>query len=191
MASTTSGKKITIKGGCHCGYVLDKRNTNISHYVHQKQIKTDHHHQPNSFITYTATTLLSPQGNLSAIRCNCTFCQNLGYTSLHLASSSDFTLHSPASIDDHPQLGDYAPRVKSVHRYFCRACGSHVWMQGEYPLGEGKMMPIMVVNLGTADVEALKGEGVEIGKTEIGYYDMLSGNVNGGVRDRPWEGGLV
>jgi hypothetical protein len=64
-------------------------------------------------------------------------------------------------------------------------------MQGEYPLGGGKTMPLMVVNLGTADVEGLAREGVEIGRTEMGYYDMLHGNVESGLRDRPWEGGLI
>jgi hypothetical protein len=188
--SSTEGKKITIKGGCHCGYVSTKQNTNKSHYYKPRKELTPPP-PPSSFITYTATTTLSPRNNLTAIRCNCTFCQNLGYTSLHLASSADFTLHSPSSLD-HAQLGDYAPRVKSVHRYFCRECGSHVWMQGEYPLGESKVMPIMVVNLGTVEVEGLRVEGVDLRRTEIGYYDMARGNVEGGLKgDGPWEGGLV
>ena len=78
-----------------------------------------------------------------------------------------------------------------MHRYFCRECGSHVWMQGEYPLGEGKVMPVLAVNLGTVQVEGLVGEGVELARTEMGYFDMLHGNVEGGLRERPWEGGLV
>ena len=149
---------------------------------------------PYSFITYTAHTTLTPRGTLSAIRCNCTFCQNLGYTSVHLTSPADFTLHSPSSLTTtgpESKVGDYAPRVKTVHRYFCRECGSHVWMQGEYPLGDGKVMPVLAVNLGTVRVEALPA-GVDLRRTEIGYYDMLSGDVRKGLRvEGPWEGGLV
>ena len=179
----------------------------------QRYIPPQHIQEPNklhySFITYTARTTLTPSGNLSATRCNCTFCQNLGYTSLHLTTSSpspsssssspspsttssNFTLHTPTSLSS-PQLGDYAPRVKSVHRYFCRSCGSHVWMQGEYPVGEGKMLPVLAVNLGTVDVEGLlREEGVYLRRTEMGYFDRLHGNVLGGLRVvGPWVGGLV
>lgn len=186
MASAP-GKKISIKGGCHCGYVSQSKQRPKKKIKKRTNTTLSFH---NSFITYTAHPTLTPHHNLSATRCNCTFCQNLGYTCLHLASPSDFTLHSPASLTD-SQLGDYAPKVKSVHRYFCRECGSHVWMQGEYPLGEGKVMPVLAVNLGTVQVEGLVGEGVELARTEMGYFDMLHGNVEGGWRERPWEGGLV
>lgn len=161
--------------------------------MYQKRIKQKGLTPPSSFITYTAHTTLTPRGTLSAIRCNCTFCQNLGYTSVHLSSPADFTLHSPPSLtttDPESKLGDYAPRVKTVHRYFCRECGSHVWMQGEYPLGDGKVMPVLAVNLGTVKVEALPA-GVDLRRTEIGYYDMLSGDVRKGLGEVPWEGGLV
>lgn len=63
-------------------------------------------------------------------------------------------------------------------------------MQGEYPMGDGKAMPVMAVNLGSVKVGELP-EGVEMARTEIGYFDMLRGNVEGGLRDRPWDGGLV
>ncbi|GAB7329301.1 hypothetical protein MBLNU13_g01101t1 [Cladosporium sp. NU13] len=139
------------------------------------------------FITYTAHTTLNAAGTLSATRCNCSFCQRLGATNLSLASVADFTLHTPASRSE---LGDYAPRVKSVHRYFCRTCGAHVWMEGEYPLGGGKMMPVCAMNLGTVDVETLP-EGVDLRRTEMKYYDMLHNNVAGGAKEGPWEGGLI
>lgn len=29
-------------------------------------------------------------------------------------------------------MGDYQPRTKSVHRYFCRDCGVHVFGEGYY-----------------------------------------------------------
>ena len=102
-----------------------------------------------------------------------------------LASAADFTLHTPSSRSE---LGDYAPRVKSVHRYFCKTCGAHVWMEGEYPIGEGKVMPVCAVNLGTVDVPV---EGVDLRRTEMGYFDMLHDNVAGGVAETPWEGGLI
>lgn len=128
---------------------------------------------------------LNTQGNLSATRCNCSFCQRLGATNVSLASAADFTLHTPSSRSE---LGDYAPRVKSVHRYFCRTCGAHVWMEGEYPIGGGKMMPICAVNLGTVNVPQ---EGVDLGKTVMKYYDMLHDNVGGGAAEKPWPDGLI
>ena len=186
MASDKT-EKIAIKGGCHCGYVhaafvfttqpcIPKQNTSPLSTTNPQ----------SSFITYTAHVSLTPEGTLSATRCNCSFCQRLGATNLSLASAADFTLHTPSSRSE---LGDYAPRVKTVHRYFCRTCGAHVWMEGEYPLGGGKMMPVCAVNLGTVDVP-LPG-GVDLRRTEMRYYDMLHYNVAGGAKEGPWEDGLI
>ena len=41
-------------------------------------------------------------------------------------------------------------------------------------------MPVLAVNLGTVKVEALPA-GVDLRRTEIGYYDMLSGDVRKGL----------
>ena len=63
-------------------------------------------------------------------------------------------------------------------------------MEGEYPLGGGKMMPVCAVNLGTVDVGVLP-EGVDLRRTEMRYFDMLHDNVAGGAAEKPWEGGLI
>lgn len=62
-------------------------------------------------------------------------------------------------------------------------------MEGEYPLGGGKMMPVCAVNLGTVDVP-LPG-GVDLRRTQMRYYDMLHDNVAGGAKEGPWEDGLI
>lgn len=61
-------------------------------------------------------------------------------------------------------------------------------MDGEYPVGEGKMWPFCALNLGTVDVPQ---EGVDLGKVEMKYYDMLHDNVSGGKADKPWPDGLI
>ena len=61
-------------------------------------------------------------------------------------------------------------------------------MEGEYPLGDGKVMPVCAVNLGTVDVPV---EGVDLRRTEMRYFDMLHDNAAGGARGEPWEGGLI
>ncbi|KAM0723673.1 hypothetical protein Q7P37_000661 [Cladosporium fusiforme] len=154
MSSEQQGEKRAINGGCHCGRKIPLANyLSLHHISPQKPAKTN---PPlPSFIKYTAKVTLNAQGNLSATRCNCTFCQKLGNTNLTISSPSDFTLHSPPSRS---QLSDYAPRVKSVHRYFCPTCGSHVWMEGAFPY-EGKMFPVFAVN--ACSVEQPQ-EGVEL-----------------------------
>jgi hypothetical protein len=61
-------------------------------------------------------------------------------------------------------------------------------MEGEYPLGEGKVMPVCAVNLGTLDVPQ---EGLDLGRVQMRYFDMAHDNVKGGLRNEPWEGGLI
>ena len=104
---------------------------------------------------------------------------------MSLASAADFVLHTPSSRSE---LGDYAPRVKTVHRYFCRTCGAHVWMEGEYPIGGGKMLPVCAVNAGTINVPQ---EGLDLSKTEMKYFDMLHDNMAGGLAEKPWQDGLI
>jgi len=54
-------------------------------------------------------------------------------------------------------------------------------------------MPVLAINLGSVRVEGLlETQGVDVRLTELGYFDMLRGNVEGGLRgEGPWEGGLV
>lgn len=61
-------------------------------------------------------------------------------------------------------------------------------MEGEYPLGDGKVMPICAVNIGTVDVPQ---EGLDLSKTEMKYFDMLHDNFAGGLADKPWRDGLL
>lgn len=60
-------------------------------------------------------------------------------------------------------------------------------MQGEYTYN-GQVIPFFAVNVCTIDQPQ---EGVELSRTQLGYYDMLHENVEGGKREGPWEGGLV
>jgi hypothetical protein len=50
-------------------------------------------------------------------------------------------------------------------------------MEGEYPIGGGKMLPVCAVNAGTISVPQ---EGLDLSKTEIKYFDMLHDKVEGG-----------
>lgn len=60
-------------------------------------------------------------------------------------------------------------------------------MEGAYPFGE-QMFPFFAVNVCTLDSPQ---EGVELSRTEMKYFDMLHDNVKGGLKETPWEGGLV
>ncbi|KAF2720414.1 hypothetical protein K431DRAFT_285890 [Polychaeton citri CBS 116435] len=136
------------------------------------------------YIKYSFTA--SPDLLLNANRCNCSFCQKLGTTNLHLAKdvNSTFTLLSPGSK---AELPNYAPRIKSVARYFCDKCGTHVWMEGSYPHG-GKEHELFAVNLATVDQPQ---EGIDLSQTKIRYFDMLRENYAGGLKDTPWPNGLL
>ncbi|KAK3709699.1 hypothetical protein LTR37_010726 [Vermiconidia calcicola] len=148
--------KKTVKGSCHCG-----------------------------FITFTANVQIDEEGSIKANRCNCTFCQKLGTTNMHLdGGRSDFQLLSPASTGE---IGQYAPRMKTLVRYFCRTCGSHVWMEG-YFLVNGHRQDIFSVNLATVDQPQ---EGVDLSLAKISYFDALNDNFEAGASDKPWPNGLV
>ncbi|KAF7506302.1 hypothetical protein GJ744_011875 [Endocarpon pusillum] len=131
---------MTIRGGCHCG-----------HIKYECIVKPD----PES-------------GDLKVFRCNCTYCQKLSTTNLHLDGPEDFKLLSPASKEE---VADYPSKMKSVNRYFCATCGVHVWMQGSFEF-QGKTAHLFVVNLSTAEQPQ---EGLELT----------------GSKDEPWPGGLV
>lgn len=51
------------------------------------------------------------------------------------------------------------------------------------------MYPFFAVNLGTVDVPM--DCGIDLSKTEIKYHDMLHDNAEGGLKDTPYEDGLV
>ena len=123
-------------------------------------------------------------GQLAATRCNCTLCQKLRSTNLMLKDPSDFKLLSPASKDE---LDNYAPRVKSVNRYFCSKCGVHVWMEGYYEF-DGKRMDIFAVNLASVDQPQ---DGIDMSEVKISYFDGLHKNFYAGLTDSPWPCGLL
>ncbi|MCJ1474501.1 hypothetical protein MMC13_003159 [Lambiella insularis] len=131
-------------------------------------------------IQYTATTP-SP---LSAVRCNCTYCQKLSTTNLHLPGPEAFTLLHPSSP---ASVASYLSRSGAMRRYFCATCGAHVWMQGEVAF-EGTTVTVFSVNLATADQPQ---EGLELSEVAIQYWDGLTGEFGKGTRGGPWRGGLV
>ncbi|KAI5360400.1 Putative CENP-V/GFA domain, Mss4-like superfamily protein [Septoria linicola] len=98
------------------------------------------------FVKYIFTASMPLSGN----RCNCTFCQKCRTTNYSVENgSANFQLISPKTKDD-PKLGNYAPKVKTAARYFCKDCGVHVWMEGYYEY-EGQKVDLFMVNLATVD----------------------------------------
>ncbi|KAM3421563.1 hypothetical protein BST61_g1950 [Cercospora zeina] len=136
------------------------------------------------FIKYTFDATSFP---LKANRCNCTFCQKLGYTLHSLENlSKDFHLIGPDSRED-PALGNYAPRVKTGGKYFCKGCGTHVWQEGYYEW-EGQRHDFFAVNLATVDQPQ---DGIDLSETKIRYEDGFHDNWAAGLRDQPWPNGLL
>jgi hypothetical protein len=139
---------------------------------------------PRSFIKYKINIEIK-DGKLMATRCNCTFCQKLRSTNLSIAKPEEnFTLLSPSSRSE---MGDYAPNVKSVHRYFCKECGAHVFMEGYYEV-QGNKHDLFMVNACTIDQPQ---DGVDLSKMKIMYFDMLTNNMTGGLKEQPWPHGLI
>jgi hypothetical protein len=137
-------------------------------------------------IRYECTIAPDPAtGALKVFRCNCSYCQKLSTTNLHLNGPEDFRLLRPASRDE---VANYPSRTQSTtDRYFCATCGVHVWMQGAFAF-HGQTFHRFVVNLGTVDQPQ---EGLELSQVKIKYWDGLNDNFAAGTRDEPWLGGLV
>src|SRR5437016_251512 len=156
MAETsTSPSKQTFTGSCHCG-----------------------------FVRYEAA--LSPPsspGPHVANRCNCTVCLKTGFTGVGV-SPDDFTLRSPASLD---QLSDYQFNSKDVHKYFCKTCGVHVCWTGKYEF-EGTVVNFFRINILTLDQPQ---EGLDLSQWKITYADGRNNNWKAGTRDAPWPGGCT
>jgi len=140
-----------------------------------------------SYIAYALDVEPDPATHqLAATRCNCTFCQKLGITNLVVKDPSDFKLLSPASKSE---VDDYAPKVKTAHRYFCKSCGVHVWCEGSVEV-QGSKFDFFAINLASVDVDQLP-EGMELSKTKVRYWDMLHDNFVTIPSDNPWPGGLL
>lgn len=141
-----------------------------------------------SFIRYTVSVQPDENGQLTATRCNCTFCQKLSNTNLPYHSASNFTLISPTSKNE---VSTYAPRNKALPRYFCDKCGAHVWMEGsyEFPLPDGGRQKVehFSVNLPTIDQPQ---DGVDLSLVKIKYWDGLNGNFGAGLGEQPWPNGV-
>lgn len=122
-----------------------------------------------------------------AVRCNCTWCQKSMFTSLKLDSlRNSFILISPT---DRRTMGDYPTEGirATLHRYFCQACGSHIFREGGV-LHEGQWLGYFALNLCTIDQPQ---EGIELSRFKIKYVDGLHDNHAAGTHDMPWEGGLL
>lgn len=137
-----------------------------------------------SFIKYTANVEVK-DGHLKANRCNCTFCTKFTTSNHSIPNpAEDFTLLSPKSRDE---LGDYAPRMKTLHRYFCKTCGAHVWIEGFFEVGGHKHEAFML-NVSSIDQPQ---EGLDLSQVKLMYFDMLHDNINGGLKETPWPNGLI
>jgi hypothetical protein len=83
-------------------------------------------------------------------------------------------------------MGNYQPNVKTVNKYFCRNCGMHVYQEGSYEV-HGTTYPFFTVNAQTLDQPQ---EGLDLSKIQLQYFDMLTNNFTGGLKDVPWPCGL-
>ena len=96
---------------------------------------------------------------------------------------SDFKLLSPKSKEE---LGDYCPRVKTAHKWFCQTCGVHVWGEGSYEF-EGQSFDFFTINACTIDQPQ---EGVDLAKVKLSYGDGLNDNWYAGSKETPYANGL-
>ena len=102
---------------------------------------------------------------------------------MHIPNSSSFKLLSPSSRSD---ISDYNPKNTKAHKYFCAACGCHVWAEGEYEY-EGQSIKLFAVNLACIDQPQ---EGIDVSKVKLSYWDGLNNNWAGGLKNAPWAGGM-
>jgi hypothetical protein len=129
--------------------------------------------------------LLSIPDPPTATRCNCTFCQKTGWTTINVEKPSDLTLISPASIDE-MQL--YQGKNKDIERRICGNCGVYIVAKGSYEY-EGKKVDFFTINLMTLDQPQ---EGLDLSKFKMSYYDGLTNNWEGGQKENePWSGGTI
>ena len=75
---------------------------------------------------------------------------------------------------------------KCLHRYFCKICGVHVWMEGFYE-SNGKRNNLFVVNLSSVDQPQ---DGVDLSQVKLSYFDLLNDNFAGSLKEKPWPYGL-
>ena len=101
----------------------------------------------------------------------------------YLDGPQDLKLTSPASRAD---LAAYNPSGKTTPRYYCRDCGTHVFLKGYFEHG-GHRTDLFWINIATVDQPQ---EGVELSKVRLRYTDLSHDNFSGGAKDGPWPGGL-
>ncbi|EME83484.1 uncharacterized protein MYCFIDRAFT_81662 [Pseudocercospora fijiensis CIRAD86] len=157
-----SEEKQEIKGGCHCGKIK---------------------------YTFRIPVPSAGKGQLTATRCNCTFCTKFSTTNLMLPDpdKADFTLLTESTAP-RSSLGNYQPRVKSLSRFFCQDCGAHVWMEGYFE-HEGMKFDVFAVNLASVDQPQ---DGIDLKDVKIKYFGELEAKGKGmETRDEPWEHGLL
>lgn len=143
-------------GSCHCGFI--KYSVNI----------------PDDVLA-----------TRKALRCNCTFCQKPGFTSLFIPEDS-FHLITPSSKSD---LADYQTKNNpKIHRYFCATCGVHVIRQGVYEV-EGKSFEFFTLNLVTLDTPQ---DGIDLSQWTYDYMDGRHDTTGAhGKSETPWKDGVI
>lgn len=121
-----------------------------------------------------------------ASKCNCSFCLKSNRISVTLEPDqkdefSQFKLLSPSSWEE---LGDYRFGSMNGPHYFCKTCGMHCMMAAKYELG-GHKINHMSINAVTLD----QGQGVDLRKFKMEYWDGKENNWLAGLKDEPWDGG--
>lgn len=138
----------------------------------------------HSFIKYTANVKVDSEGNLKASRCNCTYCQKLGYINASLDGPADFKLLSPKSPTD-DGVGNYT-RHSTANKWFCKNCGMHVYAEGQYEF-QGQKFDFFTVNIASVDQPQ---DGVDLSTVKFSYWDGLHDNWMAGEKDTPYPNGL-
>jgi hypothetical protein len=136
-------------------------------------------------IKYTVDIPIAADGSFNATRCNCSFCQKFGTTSLSPPSPDDFKLVQPTSLDQ--ISGDYTKDSKTNHRYFCSHCAVYILQMGLIENDEGQKQEFFLFNVASIDQPQ---EGVDLNKVKIHYWDGLHYNWAGGMSEKPWPNGL-
>lgn len=146
----------SFKGSCHCGFI-------------KYEVKI-----PNE-------SLKPP----TALRCNCSFCQKPGFTSLFVPLDS-IDLITPAFKSE---LSDYqANNNPNIHRYFCNKCGTHIFREGKFE-NDGQTFEFCTLNAVTLETPQ---EGLDFSKWKFEYFDgKYDDKREHGRGSIPWKDGVV
>ncbi|KAK0614376.1 glutathione-dependent formaldehyde-activating [Immersiella caudata] len=128
-------------------------------------------------------TGLNPS-NPQATKCNCSICLKSGRISISADKNKDFTLLSPASLDEVPSYQFGERRQKHC---FCRVCGIHCFAYGSFEW-EGKTMNVFSFNVLALDAEP--DQGFDLRGLKLGYWDGKGDKYLEGPAEKPAAGGV-